>query len=79
MAFKYSESEKFRANMFFAYGIALCTPFGMNVVYMCQMSQMPKIHGLLISIALFMVGFSLTQIAFNIMLENDERSFRSVK
>ncbi len=74
MGYKYSESEKFRANMFFISGLAFCTPLGVNVINVCQIFRIESFIGFLISLALFLVGFYLIGKSYDIILKKDMKN-----
>jgi hypothetical protein len=71
MAYKYSDSEKFRANVFFVSGMAFCAPLGNNVIFISSTSNLPKFEGVALSIVLFLFGFYLVCKSYDIVFKKD--------
>lgn len=76
MAYKYRDSEEFRAKIFFYGGCVFCSPFCICIfrLLMKEIKYFP--YNLFCDFLLFMLGILLVVKSYIIMLERDEKNVK---
>ena len=74
MVYQFNDSEKFRANMMFVFGIACMSPPGFAVHDFIVNENLPSFNDILLIVVLFTVGFLLVSFAYSIMYLKDKQN-----
>ena len=75
MAFKYSESEKFRANIFLSAGFLIMTPLGILALNAITEHRYANFWSWLIGLILFCAGYLLIEKSYDMMEKRDNMNY----
>jgi hypothetical protein len=73
MAYRYSDSEKFRANLHLIIGSTLCTPLCLLIMDLIRDNKFIGIPNLIASLIFFVSGSLLINNSYHIMNKKDEQ------
>ena len=74
VAYKYNDSEKFRANMFMLSGFGFCSPCGASIFEYLVHGNDIALYRFLLSSILFTLGFFIMVYSYSMMFEKDEQN-----